>query len=135
MFDAGYFDLGMGRGPVARDFRLRNNHPINICRQLTPMVDTPFSSSQAFKYPTSDARAASSQTVPCTNQEDQIGAHFKGPEVKESLYKLVVPTASSVANLWNRFRMKQSSTTYIRPQYEGNHWNTVQLEDWLSSKE
>ena len=43
MFNAGYFDLGMGRGPVARDPRLRNEHPINICSQLIPMVDTPLS--------------------------------------------------------------------------------------------
>ena len=41
MFDAGYFDLGMGRGPIARDSRLRNDHPINLCSQLIPMVDTP----------------------------------------------------------------------------------------------
>ena len=86
MFDAGYFDLGMGRGPNARDFRLRNNHPINICRQLTPMVDTSFCPPQAYKYLTLDARPASSQTVPSTNREDQTGAHFKGPEVKESPY-------------------------------------------------
>ena len=33
MFDAGYFDLGMGRGPIARDSRLRNDHPINLCSQ------------------------------------------------------------------------------------------------------
>ena len=41
--DAGLFDLGMGRGPIARDPRLRNDHPINICSQLIPMVDTPMS--------------------------------------------------------------------------------------------
>ena len=43
MFDAGYFDLGMGRGPIARDSRLRNDHLINLCSQLIPMVDTPMS--------------------------------------------------------------------------------------------
>ena len=32
-FNAGYFDLGMGRGPVPRDSRQRNNHPIrHNCR-------------------------------------------------------------------------------------------------------
>ena len=39
MFDAGYFDLGMENGPAARDSRLRNDHLINICRQLTQMVE------------------------------------------------------------------------------------------------
>ena len=43
MFDAGYFDLGMGREPIARDPRLRNDHPSNLCSQLIPMVDTPMS--------------------------------------------------------------------------------------------
>ena len=42
-FNAGYFDPGMGSGSVSRDCRQRNNHPINVCRQLTPMVDTPLS--------------------------------------------------------------------------------------------
>ena len=41
MFDTGYVDLGMGKGPVARDSRLRNDHPINICSRLIPMVDQP----------------------------------------------------------------------------------------------
>ena len=57
MFDAGYFDLGMGRGPVASDPRLRNDHPINICSQLIPMVDTPMSPPAVDKYPTGDWRA------------------------------------------------------------------------------
>ena len=39
VFDSEYCDLGMSRGPIARDCRLTNNHPINICRQSTPMVD------------------------------------------------------------------------------------------------
>ena len=43
MFNAGYFDLRMERGPVARNPRLRNDHPINICSQLIPMLDTPMS--------------------------------------------------------------------------------------------
>ena len=53
-FNAGYFDLGMGRGPVPRDSRQRNNHPINVCRQLVPMIDTPLSPPPQDKYPMYD---------------------------------------------------------------------------------
>ena len=51
MFDAGYFNLGMGRGPVARDPRLRNDHPNNICSQMIPMVDTPMSTPRSRQIP------------------------------------------------------------------------------------
>ena len=66
MFEAGYFDLGMRRGPVSRDSRLRNDHPINICSRLIPMVDTPMSPPAVDKYPTGDWRAVteSSATMP-----------------------------------------------------------------------
>ena len=78
MFDAGYFDLGMGRGPVARDTRLKNDHPINICSQLIPMVDTPMSPPAVDKYPTDDWRA---MVEPSTSNKQQCpsGIHFKGP--------------------------------------------------------
>ena len=76
MFDAGYFDLGMCRGPVARDPCLQNNKPINICTQLTPRVDTPLS----------PMRAITNQPGPSSSQEGKTGAHFKGPEAKESPY-------------------------------------------------
>ena len=63
MFDAGYFDLGMGRGPIARDPRLRNDHPINLCSQLIPMVDTPMLPPAREKYPSGDWRIAAEATT------------------------------------------------------------------------
>ena len=41
-FDQIYFNLGLVNGPIRRDDRVRNNRPINICRNLIPQVDTPF---------------------------------------------------------------------------------------------
>ena len=85
MFDAGYFDLGMGRGPVARDLRLRNDHPINICRQLVPMLDTPLSPPAVDKYPTGDWRVLAEAST-SSNQQHASGIHFRGPSGSDNPY-------------------------------------------------
>ena len=43
LFDSSYFSLGKGNGPILRDDRIRDGHPITLCRNLVPMVDTPLS--------------------------------------------------------------------------------------------
>ena len=40
-FTQQFFNLGMGNGPIGRDDRVRPSHPINICRDLRPNIDTP----------------------------------------------------------------------------------------------
>ena len=85
MFDDGYFDLGMGRGPVARDSRLRNDHPINIGSQLIPMVNTPISPPAVDKYPTGDWRAAA-ETTTISNQKHASGIYFRGPSGGDNPY-------------------------------------------------
>ena len=40
-FSQRYFNLGNGNGPLACDDRVRNNHPINVCQNLVPQVDSP----------------------------------------------------------------------------------------------
>ena len=85
MFDAGYFNLGMGRGPVARDPRLRNDHPINKCSQLIPMVDTPMSPPAIDKYPTGDWRIAAEATTN-NSQQHAGGIHFRGPNDGDNPY-------------------------------------------------
>ena len=84
-FDAGYFDLGMGRRPVARDSRLRNNHPINICSQLIPMVDTPMSPPSVDKYPTGDWRVAAEAST-SSNQHHASGINFRGTSGNDNPY-------------------------------------------------
>ena len=85
MFDAGYFDLGMGRGPIARDSRLRNDHPINLCSQLIPMVDTPMSPPARDKYPSGDWRIAAEATT-SNSQQHSNGIHFRGPNGGDNPY-------------------------------------------------
>ena len=85
MFDAGYFDLGMGRGPIARDSRLRNDHPINLCSQLIPMVDTPMSPPIRDKYPSDDWRVTAESTSN-SNQQQSNGIHFRGPNGGDNPY-------------------------------------------------
>ena len=85
MIDAGYFDLGMGRGPIARDPRLRNDHPINLCSQLIPTVDTPMSPPAVDKYPSGDWRIAAEATT-SSKQEHANGIHFRGPSGADNPY-------------------------------------------------
>ena len=85
MFDAGYFDLGMGRGPVARDSRLRNDNPINICSQLVPMVDRPLSPPAVDEYPTGDWRVLAEAST-SSNQQHASGIHFRGPSDSDNPY-------------------------------------------------
>ena len=47
--DQSFFSLGKGNGPIQRDDRARNNHPIKLCREIIPMVDTPMSPHQKRK--------------------------------------------------------------------------------------
>ena len=85
MFVAGYFDLGMGRGPIARDPRLRNDHPINVCSQLIPMVDTSMSPPARDKYPSGDWRIAAEATT-SNSQQHTSGIHFRGPNGGDNPY-------------------------------------------------
>ena len=41
--DQSFFSLGKGNGPIRWDDRVRNNHPIKLCREIIRMVDTPMS--------------------------------------------------------------------------------------------
>ena len=50
-FEEKYFNLARGNGPVSRDNRVWTNHPINICRNLVPQVDTPLSPPEKDRGP------------------------------------------------------------------------------------
>ena len=50
-FGEKYFDLARGNWPVSRDGRVRSNHPINICRNLVPLVYTPLSPPEKNRKP------------------------------------------------------------------------------------
>ena len=85
MFDARHFDRGMGRGSVARDPRLRNDHPINICSQLILMVDTPMSPPAVNIYPSCDWIVTADSST-SSNQQHSGGIHFRGPSGSDNPY-------------------------------------------------
>ena len=106
MFDAGYFDLGMGRGPVARDTILRNDHPVNICSQLIPMVDTPMSPPQWTN--TQQATGERLQDLLRTiNNNARVESTLPDQAVMATLTSRAAQTASFAGNLLNRFKTKQ----------------------------
>ena len=128
MFDAGYFDLGMGRGPIARDSQLKNDHPINLCSQLIPMVDTPMSPPAKDKYPSGDWRiAAEATTTNC--QQHSNGIHFRGRMAVTTPISQAVQIASFAGNLWNKLKMRQSLTIFIKRPYGENQPSSSTQED------
>ena len=83
-FPTQYFDLGRGAGPIERGFSQRNAHPIELCRNLTPIVDSPLSPPPEDKYPpsenfTSVATDGSSSGFPI----EEISTHFQRLEINQ----------------------------------------------------
>ena len=81
VFDKSFFSLGRRNGPIRRDDRVRNNHPIKLCSKLTPLVDTPMSPPPEEKGLASSLH--SSQSVGSEPQQtlDTITNHFQGIEL------------------------------------------------------
>ena len=102
LFDAGYFDLGMGRGPVARDSRLRNEHPINICSQLIPMVDKPMSPPQWTNTQQATGERLQNLLRAISNNA-RVEFTLKDQAAMTTLTSRAAQTASFAENLLNRF--------------------------------
>ena len=77
--DQSFFSLGKGNGPIRRDDRVRNNHPIKLCREIIPMVDTPMSPPPEEKGPTYDTYSADEITQ---QSLDAVANHFQGMEIE-----------------------------------------------------
>ena len=69
-----YFNLGNGNGPLACDDR--NNHPISVCRNLLPQVDTPLSSPVADRGPDYGPSVPSCSYSDETVTVNSISNHF-----------------------------------------------------------
>ena len=80
--DQSFFSLGKGNGPVRRDDRVRNNHPIKLCREIIPMVDTPMSPPPEEKGPTYDTYSVDGQGEITQQSLDAVANHFQGMEVE-----------------------------------------------------
>ena len=62
-----FFNLGVRNGPIERDDRVKFNHPISICRDLRPNIDTPMSP------PPQDRGPAYVQEMPrCSYSSDTV---------------------------------------------------------------
>ena len=82
-FSQRYFSLGNENGPLACDDRVRNNHPINVCRNLVPQVDTPLSppiNERGSSFEVNDHGSLHSDE---TATVDSISSHFRGIAVLE----------------------------------------------------
>ena len=80
--DQSFFSLGKGNGPIRRDDRVRNNHPIKLCREIIPMVDTPMSPPPEEKGPTYDTYSADGQGETTQQSLDAVANHFQGREIE-----------------------------------------------------
>ena len=77
-----FFLLGKGNGPIRRDDRVRNNHPIKLCREIIPMVDTPMSPPPEEKGPTYGTYSADGQGEITQQSLDAVANHFQGMEIE-----------------------------------------------------
>ena len=87
-FDQTYFSLGRGNGPLRADSRIKRNHPINLCRNLVPMVDTPLSPPDADRRQYCPQPTSSGSYVSDAPTIDSMANHFNDLEIG-------VPTAES----------------------------------------
>ena len=81
-FDQSYFSLGRGSGPLKADSRIKRNHPINLCRNLIPQVDTPLSPpdvDRGIAYPASSSSSLYASDAPTV---DSRANHFNDMELE-----------------------------------------------------
>ena len=79
-----YYEAEMGHGPIMRGHSQKTNHPIQFCKELPPVMDSPWSPPPEDKYPPASNYATDgSSDVSNPMLEDMI-KHFKDLEVKQS---------------------------------------------------
>ena len=84
-FSQQFFELGSGNGPVGRDARIRTNHPINVCRDLRPMVDTPMSPPPEDRGPSSVQETPACSYSTDTTTIETVASHFDSMAVSEGV--------------------------------------------------
>ena len=75
-FTQQFFNLGMGNGPIGRDDRIRPNHPINICRDLRPNIDTPMSPPPEDRGPACEQDIPSCSYSTSSTSVETVANHF-----------------------------------------------------------
>ena len=82
-FSQRYFNIGNVNGPLACEDRVRNNHPITVCRNLVPQLDTQLSPPAADRGPNYGTNAPSGLYSDETVTVDSISDHFRAMAVSE----------------------------------------------------
>ena len=83
-FEEKYFDLARGNGPVSRNNRIKSNHPLNICRNLVPQVDTPLSPPEQDRGPRYSCGARDNTPPSITTSMKAVASHFDEMYLAES---------------------------------------------------
>ena len=79
-FDQSFFSLGKGNNRYGSD-RIRNNHPISLCSELFPMIDTPISPPPEDKGPSYDSSPNYTVYAELQQSLDTITNYFQGLEI------------------------------------------------------
>ena len=83
-FTQQFFNLGMGNGPIGRDDRIRPNHPINICRDLRPNIDTPISLPPVERGPVCGQDVPSCSYITSSTSVETVANHFNDMSVSSN---------------------------------------------------
>ena len=75
-FTQEFFNLGMGNGPIGRDDRIKPNHPINICRDPRPNIDTPMSPPPEDRGPAYEQDIPSCSYSASSTSVETVANHF-----------------------------------------------------------
>ena len=74
-FTKQFFNLGVGNGPIKRDDRIKSNHPISVCKDLRPHIDTPMSPPPEDMGPTCAQETSSCSYSIDTVSVESIASH------------------------------------------------------------
>ena len=77
-FGEKYFDITLESGPVSQDGRVKSNHPINLCRNLVPQVDTQLSPPEKDRGPQYPYDILSSSSSSVATSIQAVTSHFDG---------------------------------------------------------
>ena len=83
-FGEKYFDLALGNGPVSRNSRVKANHPIKLCRNLVPQMDTPLSPPEKDRGPQYLYSTPSCSLSSIATSMEAVTSHFDGMTLAES---------------------------------------------------
>ena len=83
-FGEKYFDLARGNGHVSQDNRIKFNHPINICRNIVPQLDTPLTPPEQDRGPRYSSGSRDNSPPSINTSMEAVASHFYELALAES---------------------------------------------------